>query len=240
MAQTTAPSPLGPAWQQTAGWGAGWSWQGGDAVQGWARPAAQPRPARQVPPSHHARPSHPPSPLQPRGAKEHPQDGIPQALSHGVMEVPLCSSFPLAAAGEHQLGCERGRGEGRRKRGTSARQRQGESWPLRCTCVLQMAGGCHWMVGDGSSLFLDPKLQALAQAWADRTGEKKEKTLNLPHVSLIVSGAPRIGGVQWGVCGNAVQITESKMSECQTADDRRCKTQANTETDQKQTEMNTE
>ena len=105
-----------------------------------------------------------PSPLQPQGAKEHPQDGIPQALSHGVMEVPLCSSFPLAAAGEHQLGCERGRGEGRRKRGTSARQRQGESWPLRCTCVLQMAGGCHWMVGDGTSLFPDPKLQQ-ASAW---------------------------------------------------------------------------
>ena len=156
------------------------------------------------------------------------------------MEVPLCSSFSLAAAGEHQLGSERGRGE------TEEGNFCQTGGIVALALYLRLADGGRVSLDGwfGTSLFLDPKLQALAQAWPDRTGEKKEKTLNLPHVSLIVSGAPRIGGVQWGVCGNAVQITESKMAECQTVDDRRCKKQANTETEtdqkQKQTEMNTE
>ena len=178
-----------------------------------------------------------PSPLQPQGAKEHPQDGIPQALSHGVMEVPLCSSFRLAAAAEHQLGSERGRGE--TEEGNFCQTETGGIVALALYLRLADGGrvsldGWGWHVafsGPKAAAGLGVGLGALAQAWPDRTGEKKEKTLNLPHVSLIVSGAPRIGGVQWGGCGNAVQITESKMSECQTVDDRRCKKQTNTETE---------
>ncbi len=102
--------------------------------------------------------------------------------------------------------------------------RQGESWPLRCTCVLQMAGGCHWRGGHGTSLFLDPELQVLgvglgALARRDRRerGKKLKKPSTRHMFPWLWSGTLRIGGVQWAILGNAVQITGSNMSECRNA-----------------------
>ena len=145
----------------------------------------------------------------------------------------MLSPLPSAAA-EHQLGSERGRG--RRKRGTSVRQ--GESWPLRCTCILQMAGGCHWIVLDGTSLFLGPELQTLGVGLgalaplADKKRKKLKKKPSSCHMFpwlCLAHTAHRWRPMRnsWK-CSADHRIEDVRMSKC---DDRRWQKQANTGTE---------